>query len=260
MAYEKIELELRDDGVAVLRLNDPGVLNAIGADMLDDLMDAAQALSSADNVRAVLLTANGRGFCAGANLTDPRRGSGGGGGSVLRDRYHPLFFRLRDLPVPIVSAVNGVAAGVGMSLALFGDMVCCGRSAYFLQAFAKIGLVPDGGATWLLPRLVGRARALELSLLAERLPAEQALEWGLVNRVFDDDALFDESLALAQRLARGPMSLGLIRQLYWDSWSNSYESQLDLEAKLQNRAAASADAAEGGLAFREKRDPQFTGR
>ncbi len=162
--------------------------------------------------------------------------------------------------MPIVTAVNGAAAGVGMSFAMMGDIVVAAQSAFFLQAFARIGLVPDGGATFMLPRLVGWGRAMELSMLAERLPAEQAREWGLVNRVVDDDALMDESMGLARRLADGPRSLALIRRAYWASWSNSFESQLDLEARLQNEAGASEDFAEGVSAFLEKRDARFTGR
>ena len=157
--------------------------------------------------------------------------------------------------------MNGAAAGAGMSLALMGDLVLAARSAYFLQAFRRIGLVPDCGSTWLLPRLVGRARALELSLLGEKLPAATALEWGLVNRVLDDDRLLDEARVLARSLAEGPtVALGLIRRLYWESPTNGLEDQLDLEARLQRQAGATEDFAEGVRAFLEKRPARFAGR
>ena len=161
----------------------------------------------------------------------------------------------------MVTAVNGAAAGVGMSFAMMGDIVCASKQAFFLQAFANIGLVPDGGATFMLPRLVGWGRAIELSLLAERLPAEQAFEWGLVNRLYDDnDALLDGALEIARKLARGPKSLGMIRRAYWDSWHNDYERQIDLEARLQAEAGRTSDHGEGVRAFRQKRDPKFKGK
>jgi len=263
MSYERISLEQKD-GVAVLKFNHPEVLNAIGARMLEELTDAVSEIAAPDSdVRCVLLTGEGRAFSSGANLSDPGRqgsaGRRGGTGSSLRTGYHPLLFTLRDLDVPIVTAVNGVAAGVGMSFALVGDIVCAARSAYFLQAFARIGLIPDGGATFMLPRLVGWGRAMELSLLAERLPAEQALEWGLINRVFDDDELLEGAITIARQLADGPSSLGLIRRAYWASCSNSYEEQLDLEAKLQTEAGRTRDHKEGVQAFLEKRTARFTG-
>jgi 2-(1,2-epoxy-1,2-dihydrophenyl)acetyl-CoA isomerase len=162
--------------------------------------------------------------------------------------------------MPIVTAVNGAAAGVGMSFAAIGDIVCASKQAYFLQAFARIGLIPDGGSTFMLPRLVGWGRALELSMLAERLPAEKAHEWGLVNRLYEDnDALMAGAMEIAQRLANGPRSISLIRKAYWGTWTNSFEQQLDLEAQLQNQAGASRDFAEGVSAFLQKRDAQFKG-
>lgn len=160
----------------------------------------------------------------------------------------------------MVSAVNGPAVGVGMSFAVMADIVVAARSAYFLQAFANIGLVPDGGATWLLPRMIGWSRAVELSLLAERLPAEQAHEWGLVNRVVDNDDLMEEAMSLATRLAKGPKSLGLIRRAYWETHANSYSEQFQLEANLQSIAGASEDNREGVQAFLEKRPAKFTGK
>lgn len=259
MAWERIRLEV-SDGIALLTLAHPETLNAVGARMLDELRLAVRELG-ASGARCLLLTGEGKGFCAGANLDEVRaREPGSGPGELLRGGYHPLLLALRDLEMPIVTAVNGAAAGIGMSIALMGDIVCASRNAYFLQAFARIGLVPDGGATFLLPRLAGWGRAMELSMLAERLPAEKALEWGLVNRLYDDpDKLMAGAREIAARLAQGPRSLALIRKAYWATWSNSYEAQLDLEARLQAEAARSSDAREGVAAFLEKRDARFTG-
>ncbi len=258
---ERMSLEFSGK-VAVLKFNHPEVMNAMGAQMLEDFFEAlAEIRNPGNGARCLLLTGEGRGFCAGANLQDEgRRERRGGAGDGLRTHYHPILLQLRDLEMPLVTAVNGAAAGVGMSFAMMGDLVCASKSAFFLQAFARIGLIPDGGATFLLPRLVGWGRALELSLLAERLPAETALEWGLINRLYDDnEALMEGAMALAKRLADGPRSLTLIRQAYWATWQNAYEQQLDLEARLQNQAGASRDFAEGVTAFLEKRDARFSG-
>jgi len=256
MSYNKISLDF-EGPVAVLKFRDPEAMNAISLEMLDELTDAVGKLARNKNARCLLLTGEGRGFCAGANLNET---SSGGAGDILRSGYHPLLFALRDLEMPIVTAVNGAAAGVGMSFALLGDLVCASKNAFFLQAFARIGLVPDGGATYMLPRLIGRARATELSMLAERLPAEQAEEWGLINRLYDHPAqLMEGALELATRLANGPRSLSLIRKAYWSTWGNSYEAQLELEAKLQTEAGRTKDAREGIAAFLEKRDAKFQG-
>ena len=246
--------------VAVLRFNHPEVMNAVGADMLEGLHAAMREIQDPNNgARCLLITGEGRGFCAGANLSDPKRGGGAGGS--LRSGYHPLLLALRDLDMPIVTAVNGAAAGVGMSFAIMGDIVCASKGAFFLQAFARIGLVPDGGATFMLPRMVGWGRAMELSLLAERLPAEKAEAWGLVNRVYEDNAtLMDGALAIAAKLADGAKSLALIRRMYWQTWHHAYEQQLDLEARLQAEAGRTLDHAEGVKAFLEKRDARFAGR
>ncbi len=255
---EKVSLEYADR-VAILKFADPGVMNAIGAQMLEELTEAVGDIQRSD-ARALLLTGEGRGFCAGANLTDERRSSSGAGAG-LRAGYHPLLLTLKNLKMPMVSAVNGAAAGVGMSFAMMADLVCASKKGFFLQAFARIGLVPDGGATFLLPRLVGWGRAVELSMLAERLSAEQAFEWGLVNRLYDDnDSLLDGALQLADKLSKGPAGLHMIRQLYWSTWSNSYEQQLEMEAQLQEVAGSTDDFREGTAAFREKRDARFEGR
>jgi len=260
MSYQRITLDY-DGKVAVLKFNHPEVLNAIGKQMVGELTEAVREIGDPGRgARCLLLTGEGRGFCSGANLQDEARSSSGGAGDTLRGGYNPLLLALRDLEMPMVTAVNGVAAGVGMSFAVMADMVCASKNAYFLQAFARIGLIPDGGATFLLPRLIGWGRAVELSMLAERLPAEKACEWGLVNRLYDDnDALMEGAMGIARQLADGPRSLGLIRRAYWESQRNSYEQQLDLEAQLQSQAGRSQDFAEGVAAFLGKRPAQFKG-
>jgi 2-(1,2-epoxy-1,2-dihydrophenyl)acetyl-CoA isomerase len=258
---QKMTLEFSDK-VAILKFNHPEVMNAVGQEMLEDFQSAVAELKDpAHGARCLLLTGEGRGFCSGANLSDSgRQRRTGGAGDGLRSHYHPLLFSLRELDMTIVTAVNGAAAGVGMSFAMMGDIICASKQAFFLQAFARVGLIPDGGATFLLPRLIGMGRALELSMLAERLPAEKAHEWGLVNRLYDDnEALMAGAMQIAQQLASGPKSLSLIRRAYWNSWHNSYEQQLELEAQLQNEAGRSKDFIEGVAAFLEKRDAQFKG-
>lgn len=252
------------DNVALLTLNHPEVMNAASLTMIKGLTDAINHIEDpANGFRAIIMTGEGHGFCSGANLSE-----GPSDNSVMRDTgaaletaYHPFLRKLRDLKMPLVTAVNGAAAGVGMSIALMGDIVMAARSAYLLQAFARIGLVPDGGSTWLLPRLVGLARAKELSMLAEKLPAETALAWGLINRVSDDGALLDDALAMAKRLADGPTAtLAMMRRLYWESPHNSYEGQIDLERQLQQRAGRTEDFREGVMAFLQKRPAQFKGK
>lgn len=262
MEFERVKLDI-DGNVGVLTLNHPEVMNAVSAEMLGGLMNALDHAEDKKNgVRCLLITGAGRGFCAGANLQPRPEGARGSGdaGSVLETLYHPFLRRLRELPMPIVTAVNGAAAGVGMSFALMGDLCMCAKSAYFLQAFRRIGLIPDGGSTWILPRLIGKARAMELSLLGERLPSDKALEWGLINRVVEDADLMPKAMELARDLANGPtVSLRLIRRLYWESTDNSYEEQLNLERQMQRIAGSSSDFAEGVRAFLEKRPAKFKG-
>ncbi|HET7122716.1 MAG TPA: enoyl-CoA hydratase/isomerase [Bradyrhizobium sp.] len=264
MQFKHVTLDF-DGPVAILKLDHPEVMNAVSMDMLGGLGEALDAIDDRrSDVRCLVITGAGRAFCAGANLQgrdNQKPGSRSNAGVTLETGYHPFLRRLRNLHCPIVTSVNGAAAGAGMSFALMGDMILCARSAYFLQAFRRIGLVPDCGSTWLLPRLVGKARAVELSLMGERLPAEKALEWGLVNRVYDDAALMDETMKLARELADGPtIALSLIRRLYWESSDNSFEDQLDLEQQMQRKAGAAEDFKEGVTAFLEKRPAKFKGK
>ena len=265
MQHGRILLETTGD-VAVMTLNDPSVLNAFGRKLREDMTVAMDRVESG-SARCLVITGAGRAFCSGANLNDPDRAARdraaearGEVKSDLETWYNPMFLRLRALSIPIVTAINGMAAGAGMSLALTGDIRIAARSASFLQAFARIGLVPDCGSSWLLPRMIGMARAMELSLLAERLPAETALSWGLINRMEEDEALMPKAMQMAQALAAGPKSLGLIRQMYWEGMDNRYSEQLDLEAKLQSQAGATRDFEEGVAAFREKRPAKFAGQ
>lgn len=244
--------------VAVLTLNHPETVNAASFAMMQGCLRAMDAIEADTGLRAMVLTGEGRGFCSGANLTEPPP-QGADAGEMLERTYHPFLRRLRDSRLPIVTALNGPAAGVGMSLALMGDLVVAARSAFFALGFTRLGLVPDGGATWLLPRLVGLGRARELALLGERLPAEKAYAWGLIHKVADDEAMMDEALALASRLSHGPKALALTRKLFWESSHHSFEEQLRREQAAQSVAGATADFREGLAAFIEKRDPRFRG-
>jgi len=243
--------------VAVITLNHPQTVNALSSAMMAGANAALDAVEAGD-FRALVITGEGRGFCSGADLSEQRQAEGAG--ATLERIYHPFLRRLRDCPLPIVMAVNGAAVGIGMSLALMSDLTVAGASAYFLLSFARIGLVPDGGATWLLPRLIGLARARELALLAEKLPAQKALEWGLIYAVSDDARLVEEAVALAQRLAEGPAALAATRRLFWDSPHNDYETQLSAEREAQQRAGESDDFREGLAAFHAKRLPVFKGK
>ncbi|MBP0623011.1 enoyl-CoA hydratase-related protein [Cupriavidus consociatus] len=250
-------------GVATLTLNRPDVLNAMNADLMRELREGVDRAAADAEVRAVLITGAGRGFCAGADLA--ARQSGGNGlqdsGQMLRERYHPIILALRQMPKPVITAVNGVAAGAGMSLALAGDVVLAGRSASFLQAFSKIGLIPDAGSTYFLPRYAGEMRARALAILAEKIDAEEAHRIGLVWKVHDDAALQDEAGKLAHHLASMPtLAYGMIKEALNQSFGNDLAAQLEVEATLQSRASRSEDCKEGVAAFVEKRKPQFKGR
>src|ERR1700755_717351 len=237
MQFKHVTVDF-ERSVAILKLDHQEVMNAVSMDMLGGLAEALDEIGDRKaEVRCLVITGAGRAFCTGANLqgrgaqANPSRSNAG---AALETAFHPFLRRLRNLHCPIVTAVNGPAAGAGMSFALMGDMILCARSSYFLQAFRRIGLVPDCGSTWLLPRMIGKARSVELSLMGERLPGEKALEWGLVHRVYDDGALMEEAMKLARDLANGPtVALSLIRKLYWDSEENSFEEQLTLEYESQ---------------------------
>src|SRR5436305_10046666 len=244
-------------GYRRITLNRPERLNALTTDMAAAL-DAALDEADADkNCRAILLTGAGRGFCAGQDLTEIV-GASPADLERLLEHYHPLVLKIRALPIPVVCAVNGVAAGAGANLALACDIVLAARSATFVQAFTRIGLIPDCGGTWFLPRLIGNARARALAMLAEPLPAATAAEWGLIWRVVEDDRLMDEAQALAARLAsQASTALALTKRALDASGSNTLDRQLDLEGELQLEAGKSPDHAEGVRAFLEKRAPVF---
>jgi 2-(1,2-epoxy-1,2-dihydrophenyl)acetyl-CoA isomerase len=245
-------------GVAVLTLNHPETVNAASFSMMQGCIKAMDLIEADSALRALVFTGEGRGFCSGANLAEPPSESADLG-DMLERTYHPFLRRLRDTHLPIVTALNGPAAGVGMSLALMGDLVVAARSAFFALGFTRLGLVPDGGSTWLLPRLVGLARARELALLGERLTMEKALSWGLIYKMVDDEMVLDAALALATRLADGPKAIAYTRKLFWDSTHLSFEEQLKREQAAQARAGATTDFREGLQAFFEKREPHFKG-
>jgi 2-(1,2-epoxy-1,2-dihydrophenyl)acetyl-CoA isomerase len=252
--------QTRDGAVGLLTLNDPASLNAMTPELLGGLAAAIGEMTSDPTLRALVLTGEGRGFCSGQNLKASESLGNDIVAGVMR-HYWPAFRALRECRVPVVVAVNGVAAGGGFSLAMAGDIIVAARSAKFIQVFSRIGLVPDLGSTWLLPRLIGRQRALELMLLNEPLSAELALEWGLVRQVVDDDRLRDEAMKLAHRLAEGPTrALVATRQLLEESEHASYSAQFRREIEVQAEVRRSEDALEGRNAFVEKRAARFGGR
>jgi 2-(1,2-epoxy-1,2-dihydrophenyl)acetyl-CoA isomerase len=265
---ETVEVERRG-AAAIVRLNRPDALNAWNLQLGLDLREALESVGADDGVRAVMITGAGRGFSSGADLTEQREDGvedlGEDGefdlSKRLRTRYHPIFHLIRGMPKPVIAAVNGPAAGIGCSLALACDLILAAESSFFLLAFVNIGLVPDGGSTAFVPARIGLARAAEMMLLGERIPAEKALEWGLVNRVVADDALLDEASELLDRLAQGPtrsyagMKELVNRRIYAD-----LGGQLDAEADAQRAMGKSTDFVEGVMAFAAKRAPEFTGK
>jgi 2-(1,2-epoxy-1,2-dihydrophenyl)acetyl-CoA isomerase len=262
---EKLTLTF-DGAVAVVALADPGTLNALGPDLCEELTAVLARLSAGEGgARAVVLTGEGRAFCSGANLGDAAAVLSAGGSdpdleTLVERYYNPLADQLRRLEQPLVVAVNGVAAGIGASFALMGDLIVMAEDAALVPAFRRVGLVPDGGATWVLPRLIGRARAAEMMLLGEAVPAAKALEWGLVNRAVPGEALIETALALAHSLANGPASLGMTRRLIWDGLDAGWTEHLAAEAEAQGRAGATDDFKEGVSAFLQKRPARFTGK
>ncbi|MFL5324013.1 MAG: 2-(1,2-epoxy-1,2-dihydrophenyl)acetyl-CoA isomerase PaaG [Microvirga sp.] len=253
----------RHEGWRVLTLNRPDRLNSFNEAMHERLMAALLEAEADEGCRALLLTGAGRGFCAGQDLSNRvfEPGVTPDLTRTIERWYNPLVRKLRSFRMPIVCAVNGVAAGAGANIALACDIVLAARSAKFIQAFAKIGLLPDSGGTWFLPRLVGSARARGLALLAEPLPAEKAEAWGLIWKAVDDESLMIEAEKLAAHLATQPtIGLGLTKQAVDASWGNTLDRQLDLERDLQGEAGRTPDYAEGVSAFFAKRAPSFTGR
>ena len=262
MMYESI-LYSCTDGIARLTLNRPDRLNSFTAAMHAEVRDALDRLV-ADDARVLVLTGAGRGFCAGQDLSDRAVAPDGAAvdlGASIEENYAPLVLRLRALPMPVVAAVNGVAAGAGANLALGCDLVIAARSASFIQSFAKLGLVPDCGGTWILPRLAGNARALGLALLGDKLTAEQAASWGLIWQCVDDADLPAVVQSLAERLALAPTrGLAATKSAIYGAWEHDLETQLRVERDQQRSLGYSKDYAEGVAAFTAKRAPRFTGR
>lgn len=262
MSYNTITVA-HDQGLTTLTLNAPDKLNAVSRKMIAELKDCWEKLAADGSVRAVLLTGAGRGFCAGADLSDPDRDNSAtaDSGAALDKYFNPVIRLMRSVPKPIVAAVNGPAAGVGMSFALAADIAIAGKSASFLQAFARIGLLPDGGSTWFLPRLVGEQRARALAMLAPKISAEQAREWGLIWDVVEDGELMRTATEVARGLADGPtLSLARIKEAMNRASGNPLGQQLDLERDFQRELGRSEDFKEGVMAFLAKRKPQFKGK
>ncbi len=262
MSFATIEFSITD-GIARLTLNRPKSLNSFNEAMHQEVGAALDSVES-DDCRVLLLTGAGRGFCAGQDLSDRRVLPGAEPpdlGYTLENFYNPLIRRLRSLEMPVVCAVNGVAAGAGANLALAADIVIAARSAKFIQAFCKLGLIPDSGGTWILPRLLGPARATALAMLGDSLSAEQAVEWGLIWRCVDDEQLLPEAETLCVHFASQPTrGLALIKKALNASWGNTLDRQLDLERDLQREAGLTEDYQEGVAAFMEKRKATFKGR
>ena len=263
MAYQTLLFDLTD-GVARLTLNRPDRLNSFNVEMHGEVRDVLTRVRDDATCRVLVLTGAGRGFCAGQDLSDRAVAPGGGAtdlGESIELRYKPLVLALRALPKPVVAAVNGVAAGAGANIALACDLVIAARSASFIQSFAKLGLVPDSGGTWTLPRLVGSARAIGLAFLGDKLSAEQAAQWGLIWRCVEDAELASVVDQLARQLAIAPTrGLARTKEAIYSSGGRTLEEQLDVERDYQRELGYSADYAEGVAAFIAKRTPNFTGR
>lgn len=249
-----------DDGIARIAINRPGLLNAM--DEATGLALLTALRRAASESRAVVLTGEGRSFCSGADLDAaremielPERD----GGAQLESAFNPCILTMREMAQPVITAVRGVAAGVGCGIAMAGDIILCSETAYFFNAFCKVGLVPDGGSSWLLSKAIGRVRAIQLMLLGEKLPAETALQWGLVTRVVPDAELEEAAFTVARIFATGPKSLGLIKRLAWDALEYDLRHALAKEREAQRTATQTEDFVEGIRAFGEARKPRFLG-
>jgi 2-(1,2-epoxy-1,2-dihydrophenyl)acetyl-CoA isomerase len=261
-SHETIDLTTEGPAARIL-LNRPEALNAWNEQFGLDLLDGVRQVAHDDSLRALMITGAGRGFSSGADLKEQRGATDGGMPDLsarLREIYHPIIIGLREMPKPVIAAVNGPAVGIGCSLALAADLIVAAESAYFLLAFVNIGLVPDGGSTAFLPARIGYARAAEMAMLGERVPAAQALDWGLVNRVVPDDRLEDEAAALLDTLATGPtLSYAGSKRLLNRRMYADLAGQLEAEAEAQRNQGDSQDFIEGVMAFVEKRPAKFTG-
>jgi 2-(1,2-epoxy-1,2-dihydrophenyl)acetyl-CoA isomerase len=262
MSYQTILFEI-NEGVARLTLNRPDRLNSFNVQMHQEVREALAQVAASKEARVLVFTGAGRGFCAGQDLADRAVAPGQGVdlGDSIENNYKPLILALRNLPMPVIGAVNGVAAGAGANIALACDLVIAARSASFVQAFCKLGLVPDSGGTWHLPRLLGNARAMGLALLGDKLSAEQAAQWGMIWRCVDDAEFKSTVDQLAMQLAAAPTKgLARTKQAIYESWDKTLEEQLNTERDFQRELGRSQDYAEGVAAFTEKRAPKFIGR
>lgn len=261
MTYDTLLYDVRDD-VATITLNRPDRMNALSTQLLDELA-LAIAQAGAEGARALVLTGAGKAFCSGADLIGDGEGASMPDdlGTLLEAHYFPAVKAIADLDVPVISAINGPAVGAGLSFALSADITIMARSAYLMLAFANIGLVPDAGATWLVAKSAGRAKALEMALLGEKVTASQAVDLGLVTRVVDDEMLMDEAQGIASRLAKGPsIALGLIRKQVASALNQTLDEVLEIEKVNQTAAGHTADFREAVVAFAQKRKPEFKGR
>jgi len=263
MTEQSVLLDI-DQGIAKVTLNRPKSLNSFNVEMHEQMRAALNTIRNDHTVRVMLLTGNGRGFCAGQDLSDRSVKPGDEApdlGFSIETYYNPLLQSIRDLPMPVICAVNGVAAGAGANIALVCDITIAAKSANFVQAFCKIGLIPDSGGTWTLPRAVGMARAKGLALLGDKLSAEKAEQWGMIWQCVEDDALQDEAMKLARHFATQPTKgLGMIKRALHASADNSFEEQVLVERDLQRLAGRTEDYREGVAAFMAKRAPEFKGK
>ncbi len=262
MSYRNIEFSI-DKGVAVLKLNRPDALNSFTAEMHGEVREVLTRAAADKSVRAVLLTGNGRGFCAGQDLNDRSVAPGEATpdlGDSVEKYYSPLILQITTMEKPVICAVNGVAAGAGANIALACDIVIAGRSASFIESFARLGLIPDSGGTWILPRLVGMARAKGLAMLGPKVSAEQAEAWGMIWQVVDNEDLMSTALGLAEQMATQPTrGFAFTKKAFAASAANTLETQLELERDLMRAAGKTHDYQEGVKAFLEKRTPTYKG-